>query len=115
LNKKKPPKDESPAHSAQQNTLPLPYCYTSPARESVIDSLFSARSASPVARLPEEPLASEVQALLNSATNVIECTTGGHARCVHSDCRCDCHKPSEPSLETVISVRLAQPVDEESK
>jgi hypothetical protein len=94
LYKKKPWKDENPGPLAQKTTPSWLYSYNSSSgRVSLTDSRFSARSASPVARLPDEPLASEVQALLNSATNVIECATGEHGRCVHSDCRCDCHKP----------------------
>jgi len=46
----------------------------------VAGTLFSVKSAKPVALLPQEPLDSEVQELLNSATNVIECATGGHGR-----------------------------------
>ena len=44
-------------------------------RPGATDTLFSMKPAKPVALLPEEPLASEVQALLNSATNLIECAT----------------------------------------
>jgi len=58
----------------------------------VADTLFSVKSATPVGVLPEEPLTSEVQGLLNSVTNVIECSTGGHGRCANSACRCRCHK-----------------------
>ena len=51
-----------------------------------------ANSAKRAAILPEEPLVSEVQTLLNSATRVIECATGGHGRCANRVCRCQCHK-----------------------
>ena len=54
-------------------------------------TLFSIKSAKSTAILPEERLASEVQALVNSATHLIECATGGHGRCVNSGCRCRCH------------------------
>jgi hypothetical protein len=54
-------------------------------------TLFSIKPAQSTAILPEERLASEVQALLNSAAGVIECATGGHGRCVNSGCRCRCH------------------------
>ena len=47
-------------------------------------------------KLPEEPLASEVQELLNT-TNVIECATGGHGRCVYTACRCHCHTLRVPA------------------
>jgi hypothetical protein len=55
-------------------------------------TLFSANSAKHAAILPEEPLVSEVQALLNNAAGVIECATGGHGRCANSGCGCRCHK-----------------------
>jgi hypothetical protein len=51
-----------------------------------------ANSAKHAAILPQEPLVSEVQTLLNSATSVIECATGGHGRCANKVCRCQCHK-----------------------
>jgi hypothetical protein len=54
-------------------------------------TLFSIKPAQSTAILPEERLASEVQALLNSAAGVIECATGGHGRCVNSGCHCRCH------------------------
>ena len=44
----------------------------------------------------DKVVAHEVQGLLNSVTNVIECATGGHGRCVDSACRCHCHKPRVP-------------------
>jgi hypothetical protein len=50
----------------------------------------------PVTLLLEELLVSETQGLLNSVTNAIECATGGHGRCVHSACKCHCHKPRVP-------------------
>jgi hypothetical protein len=64
------------------------------AKESakVAGTLFSLKSVTQAALLPEELLASQVQVLLNSATNVIECATGGHGRCANSVCRCRCHK-----------------------
>ena len=64
------------------------------ARESakVAGTLFSVKPSKLASHLPEEPLTSEIQMLLNSATNVIECATGGHGRCVNSACRCRCHK-----------------------
>jgi hypothetical protein len=58
----------------------------------VAGTLFSVKSAQPMLPLPEEPLASDVQGLLNSVTNVIECATGGHGRCANSVCGCRCHK-----------------------
>ena len=49
-------------------------------------TLFSIKSAKSTAILPEERLASEVQALLNDTAGVIECATGGHGRCANSAC-----------------------------
>jgi hypothetical protein len=43
-------------------------------------TLFSANFAKRAAFLPEEPLVSEVQTLLNSAAGAIECATCGHGR-----------------------------------
>jgi hypothetical protein len=54
-------------------------------------TLFSIKSAKSTAILPEERLASEVQALLNDTAGVIECATGGHGRCANSGCGCRCH------------------------
>jgi hypothetical protein len=51
-----------------------------------------ANSAKHAAILPEEPVVSEVQTLLNGAASVIECATGGHGRCANRMCRCQCHK-----------------------
>ena len=62
-------------------------------------TFFSSEMARPVALLPEEPLASEVRALLNSVTKVIECATGGHGRCSHSACGCRCHDVAPESSE----------------
>jgi len=58
-------------------------------------TLFSIKPAQSTAILPEERLASEVQALLNSAAGVIECSTGGHGRCANSGCGCRCHHSLE--------------------
>jgi hypothetical protein len=58
-------------------------------------TLFSTKSGKSTAVLPEERLASEVQALLNSAAGVIECATGGHGRCANSGCGCRCHHSRE--------------------
>ena len=65
-------------------------------------TLFSAHFAKHAAILPchdpaipEEPLISEVQTLLNNAANAIECATGGHGRCANRVCRCRCHKYME--------------------
>jgi hypothetical protein len=95
LKKKKPQKDTTPARLGQFWILKW---MSSPrsARAKVAGTLFSTQMAKPVALLPEEPLVSEVQGLLNSVTNVIECATGGHGRCVDSACRCHCHKPRVP-------------------
>jgi hypothetical protein len=60
-------------------------------------TFFSSEMARPVALLPEEPLASEVRALLNSVTKVIECATGGHGRCANSVCGCRCHNVAPES------------------
>jgi len=54
-------------------------------------TLFSIKSAKSTSILPEERLASEVQALLNDTAGVIECATGGHGRCANSGCGCRCH------------------------
>jgi hypothetical protein len=93
LNKKKSPKSVSPLRLGQPKTVTW-LSSSKSAREvaKVAGTLFSVKSTKPVALLPEEPLASEVQALLNSATNVIECATGGHGRCANSACGCRCHK-----------------------
>jgi hypothetical protein len=56
------------------------------------DTVFLMKPGKPLAILPEESLASEVQALLNSTTNLIECATGGHGRCANNVCGCRCHK-----------------------
>src|ERR1700756_2110259 len=92
LNKKKL-KSVSPLRLGQPKTVTW-LSSSKSAREvaKVAGTLFSVKSTKPVALLPEEPLASEVQALLNSATNVIECATGGHGRCANSACGCRCHK-----------------------
>jgi hypothetical protein len=58
-------------------------------------TLFSANFAKHAAILPEEPLISEVQTVLNSAASAIECATGGHGRCTNKVCRCRCHKYME--------------------
>lgn len=58
-------------------------------------TLFSANFAKRAAILPEEPLISEIQTLLNSAASAIECATGGHGRCANRVCRCQCHKYME--------------------
>jgi hypothetical protein len=93
LNKKKSSKSISHLRAGQPNSLSWLFSSQS-AKESakVAGTLFSLKSATPAAILPEEPLASQVQVLLNSATNVIECATGGHGRCANSVCRCRCHK-----------------------
>jgi len=81
LNKKKSPK----AVSLLRLSQPIAYSWLSYSRSAkavakVAGSLFSVKSATPMTLLPAEPLTSEVQGLLNSATNVIECATGGHGR-----------------------------------
>jgi hypothetical protein len=93
LNKKKSPRNVSLLRLGQPKTLSW-LSSSQSARESakVAGSLFSVKSVKVAALLPEEPLASEVQVLLNSATNVIECATGGHGRCANSACGCRCHK-----------------------
>ncbi len=93
LNKKKSTKSVSLVRLGQPTTLSW-LSNSRSAREvaKVAGTLFSATSAKPVALLPEEPLVSEVQGLLNRATNVIECATGGHGRCANSACGCRCHK-----------------------
>jgi hypothetical protein len=54
-------------------------------------TLFSIKPAKSTAILPEERLASEVQALLNKTAGVFECATDGHGRCANSGCGCRCH------------------------
>jgi len=93
LNKKKSLKTAGPLRIGEPKTLP----WLSSSRSArdvakVAGTLFSVKSAKLTAHLPEEPLASEVQALLNSTTDVIECATGGHGRCANSACGCRCHK-----------------------
>jgi hypothetical protein len=93
LNKKKSPKAVSLLRLGQPIAPSwLSYTRSAKAVAKVAGSLFSVKSATPMALLPEEPLTSEVQGLLNSATNVIECATGGHGRCANSVCLCRCHK-----------------------
>src|SRR5271155_1803727 len=93
LNKKKSSKSLSHLRLERPNSLSWLFSSQS-ARESakVAGTLFSLKSATPGDLLHEEPLASQVQVLLNSATNVIECATGGHGRCANSACRCHCHR-----------------------
>jgi len=93
LSKKKSPKSFGLPRLGQPVTASwLSSSQSARAVAKVAGTLFSVKSAKPVALLPQEPLASEVQALLNSATNVIECATGGHGRCANSVCGCRCHK-----------------------
>jgi hypothetical protein len=91
--KKKSPKSVSFLRLGQPNALSW-LSSSQLARESakVAGTLFSVKSTKPAALLLEEPLPSEVQVLLNSATNLIECATGGHGRCANSACGCRCHK-----------------------
>ena len=70
----------------------LSWFATSQESPKIAGILSYANSAKRAAILPEEPLVSEVQTLLNSATSVIECATGGHGRCANRVCRCQCHK-----------------------
>jgi hypothetical protein len=97
LNKKKPHKDVKLARLGQSWTQPWLSSSRS-AREvaEVAGTLFPTRIADPATLLPEEPLVSEVQALVNSVTTVIECATGGHGRCIDTACRCHCHWPRVP-------------------
>ena len=93
MNKKKPAKSVSLMRPGQFSTLSwLSNLRSAKEAARAAGTLFSVKSATPVGALPEEPLASEVQGLLNSATNVIECATGGHGRCANSVCGCRCHK-----------------------
>jgi hypothetical protein len=93
LNKKKSAKNVSLLRLGQHNALSW-LCSSQSAKKSaeVAGTLFSIKSAKSTAILPEEGLTSEVQALLNNATGVIECATGGHGRCANSGCGCRCHK-----------------------
>jgi hypothetical protein len=98
LNKKKSTKSVSLLRLGQ----PAKLSWLSSSRSArevakVAGTLFSVKSSAPTALLPEEPLTSEVQGLVNTATNVIECATGGHGRCANSVCRCRCHK-SRPRM-----------------
>src|ERR1700731_1271878 len=70
----------------------LSWFATSQESPKIAGILSYANSAKHAAILPEEPLVSEVQMLLDSATNLIECATGGHGRCANSSCGCCCHK-----------------------
>jgi len=93
LNKKKSTKTVSLIRPGQFSTLSwLSNLRTAKEAVRTAGTLFSVKAATPVGMLPEEPLASEVQGLLNSVTNVIECATGGHGRCANSACVCRCHK-----------------------
>jgi hypothetical protein len=93
LNKKKLQKNVSLPRLGQPTTLSWLFSSKSArAAAKVAGTLFSVNPTKRQATLPEEPLASEVQGLLNNATNVIECATGGHGRCANSVCRCRCHK-----------------------
>jgi hypothetical protein len=93
LNKKKLQKNVSLLRFDQ----PAPFSWLSNSKSAraaakVAGTLFSVNSTKRQAILPEEPLSSEVQGLLNNATNLIECGTGGHGRCANSVCGCRCHK-----------------------
>ena len=98
LNKKKSPKTLGLLRLGEPGTLSWlsssQYAQKSAnvAGPNVAGPLFSVKSIKLAASLPEEPLTSEVQALLNSATNVIECATGGHGRCANNACGCRCHR-----------------------
>lgn len=63
-------------------------------------TLFSIKSAKSTAILPEEWLASEVQALLNKTAGVFECATGGHGRCANGGCGCRCHHSRTRNVRT---------------
>src|SRR5215472_2076398 len=99
LNKKKTPKSASPVRLFPLGTLSWLSTESAKASARVAGTLFSVKSLPQVALLPEEPLASEVQGLLNDATNVIECATGGHGRCANRACGCRCHK-SRPRVRS---------------
>jgi hypothetical protein len=93
LNKKKSAKSVSLMRPGQFSTLSwLSNLRSAKEAARTAGTLFSVKPATPVGLQPEEPLASEVQGLLNSVTNVIECATGGHGRCADSACGCRCHK-----------------------
>jgi hypothetical protein len=93
LNKKKSPKTLSLLRLGEPGTLSwLSSSQYAQKSANVAGTLFSVKSIKLAASLPEEPLTSEVQALLNSATNVIECATGGHGRCANNACGCRCHR-----------------------
>jgi len=93
LNKKKSAKSVSLLRAGRHNVLSW-LSSSQSARKSakVAGTLFSVTCAKSTAILPQEPLTSEVQALLNSAAGVIECATGGHGRCANNGCGCRCHK-----------------------
>ena len=77
----------------QPNTLSwLSSSHSAKALAQLGSGFFSFKSTRSAPLLPEEPLTSEVQILLENATNVIECATGGHGRCANSACGCRCHK-----------------------
>jgi hypothetical protein len=63
-------------------------------------TLFSIKSAKSTAILPEEWLASDVQALLNKTAGVFECATGGHGRCANGGCGCRCHHSRTRNVRT---------------
>lgn len=63
-------------------------------------TFFSIKLAKSTAILPEERLASEVQALLNKTAGVFECATGGHGRCANGGCGCRCHHSRTRNLRT---------------
>ena len=93
LNKKKSAKTVSVMRPGQFSTLSwLSNLRTAKEAVQTTGTLYSVKPATSVGLLPEEPLASEVQGLLSSVTNVIECATGGHGRCANSACVCRCHK-----------------------
>ena len=105
LNKKKSSKNFSLPRLAQPKTVSwLSSSQSARAVAKVAGTLFSVKSAKPVALLPQEPLDSEVQALLNSATNVIECATGGHGRCANSVCGCRCHRSEVTDAKRRVSI-----------
>jgi hypothetical protein len=108
LNKKKSSKSISPLRAGRPNILSwLSSSQSAKQSAKVAGTLFSLKPATSVALLPEEPLSSEVQVLLSSATNVIECATGGHGRCANSACQCRCHKSRTRSAAPRAKRRLS--------
>src|ERR1700730_13563665 len=93
LNKKKSAKSVSPLRAGRNKVLSW-LSSSQSARKSAkgAGTLFSVTCAKSTAILPQEPLTSEVQALLNRVAGGVHGATGGHGGCANNGCGCRCHK-----------------------